>query len=86
MKKEFRILLIVAVQIAVYVGIVVSFAFYIDYQVDEEYRLGLRTGNGGDKIIIPIFGLALYLLIFILLANILYFLGRFVWRKQNYFT
>lgn len=75
----------VAVEIAIYVSIVVAYASSLAHQIDEEYRLGLRTCEGGDKIMIPIVGVAFYLAIIMLLANGLYFLVRFVWRRQRYF-
>jgi hypothetical protein len=63
--------------------LVATFAIWIDHEVREEYRLGLRTTTDGDIIAIPIFGFAMVLGITLLGLNTLYFAIRWYVRARR---
>ena len=69
--EQRRILVQFGVSAALWVGLTIAFAFWIDYEVREEFRLGYRTDTGRDNIVIPIFGFARLLAEVLIVGNLL---------------
>lgn len=60
----------------------IVFGVYLNYQVQEEYRQGIRIGSGGDTIMIPIMELFFQNLFLLIVAVILYSIYRGVIKLQ----
>jgi hypothetical protein len=79
MRARIRLLLWFASNVLVLVALPPLFARWVWHEVQEEYRLGLRTSTGGDSIGIPIAGFTALLVGIVIAANVvlsLYWLLR----------
>ena len=59
-----------------------AFAWWIQRLVDEEYRIGARSADDPDAIMIPIVGFAITLAEVLLVVNVLVIVVRW-WRRRR---
>ena len=79
-----RLLVWFSANCLVYFGLIALFMQWIAREVEEEYRLGYRTGPGGDSLGIPVFGFALILGAIVLVANLIFGLFLWSWRHMQF--
>jgi hypothetical protein len=68
--------------IAVLLAGTLAYAWWIRRLVDEEYRIGARSADDPDAIMIPIAGFAITLAGVLLVVNVLVVLARWWWRRR----
>jgi len=78
-----RVGLWICSNLALYCIAITVFAIWIQREVDEEFRLGLRDGSGGDKVAIPIAGFALLLGAIMITINVIWLIVRHLRRRTT---